>query len=311
MIGDIKLITFGRLARDFYKEVEDRAATIKIGIDYFDSVDQKRLNQYNALAAFDIPPGLNISHILWIHSFGAGADAFLKRDDLNKYVMISRTVGSLGGKIAEYCLCHILAGKQNLYELYLQQRSKLWRRRVPERLVKTKIAILGTGNMGSEAARLLSQLGMEVLGVNTDGRDVSHFRRNYSLKEFLADPPEIDVLICTLPYRRENTNLLTAEFFSNFRNIHFINVGRSELVKEKTIIDSINKGYISRATMDVFDLEPLPESSELWVNDRVYITPHQAAITDARDITESFEEALESLLSDRKSKLFVDPYKGY
>jgi phosphoglycerate dehydrogenase-like enzyme len=187
----------------------------------------------------------------------------------------------------------------------------LWQRRVPERLVKTKTAILGTGNMGSEVARLLSKLGIEVFGVNTDGRDVPHFTRNYSIKEFLVDPPEIDILICTLPYKRGNINLLTPEFFSNFRNIHFINVGRSELVKEKTIIDSINKGYISRATMDVFNLEPLPESSELWSNDRVYITPHQAAITDARDITESFEEALELLLSNRKNELFVDPHKGY
>jgi phosphoglycerate dehydrogenase-like enzyme len=310
MIDDIKLITFGKLARDFYAGIRNRIGPGRIAIEYSDIVDQERLNKYNALAAFYVPSDMNISHISWIHSFRAGADTFLKRDDLNKNVIISRTVGTMGKKIAEYCLCHILAGKQNLYELYLQQRSGSWRRIIPERLEKTKVAILGTGNMGSETARLLSRLDIEVTGVNTDGRYLPHFTESYSIKKFLADPPDIDVLICTLPSTSQNNNLLTEKFFSNFNNIHFINVGRNELVEEGTIIDSINKGYISRATLDVFSSEPLAASSELWTNDRVYITPHQAAITDADDVIESFEEAFKSLISNKRNKLFIDLHKG-
>jgi len=230
---------------------------------------------------------------------------------LNKNVKISRTVGSLGRKIAEYCLCHILARKQNLYELYIQQKSGVWRQRVSGRLLKIKAAVLGTGNMGTEVAGLLAHMDIEVLGVNTDGRDVIHFSRTYSIDKFISNPEKVDILICTLPYTHGNKNLLSAEFFSNFRKIHFINVGRSELVEEKTIIDSINNGYISRATLDVFSSEPLSEDSELWANDSVYITPHQAAITDVQDITESFEEALESLQGNGKSGLFVNMRKGY
>ena len=134
MIDGIKLITFGKLARDFYAGIRNRIGSGRIAIEYSDIVDQERLNKYNALAAFYVPPDMNISHILWIHSFRAGADTFLKRDDLNKNVIISRTVGTMGEKIAEYCLCHILAGKQNLYELYLQQRSRSWRRIIQEKI---------------------------------------------------------------------------------------------------------------------------------------------------------------------------------
>ncbi len=311
MIDDIKLITFGRLARDFYARIRDRIEQGKIVIDYFDRIDQERLNKYNALAAFDIPPDMNISHISWIHSFGAGADTFLKRGDLSKNIIISRTAGRLGEKIAEYCLCHILAGKQNLYELYYQQKSRVWRQIIPKRLEKTKVVILGTGNMGGEVARLLSRFDIEVIGVNTDGRDIPNFNKIYPIKKFFADPPKIDVLICTLPYTRQNNNLLTEKIFSNFKNIHFINVGRSELVEGGTIIDSINKGYISRATLDVFSTEPLAASSELWENARVYITPHQAAITDAEDVTESFEKVFKTIISNKRNELFVDLSKGY
>ncbi|MDZ7860066.1 MAG: NAD(P)-dependent oxidoreductase [Candidatus Krumholzibacteriota bacterium] len=309
MKDKFRIITSGRLSRDFHERIKEYAEEENIRIDYFESVDQETLNEYNALAAFTLPRNLNISHILWIHSFGAGADAFLERDDLNEDIIVSRTVGNMGRKMAEYCLSHILAAEQNLYELYKQQKSRVWQKKVPEK--KNRTAVLGTGNMGREVARLLSRFDFELLGVNTDGREVSCFKEVYSAGDFLGEPPEIDILISTLPAAGKNKNMLSARFFSNFKNLHFINVGRGGLVEEKTILDSIEKGYISRATLDVFSSEPLPASSQLWMNDSVYITPHQAALTDAYDIEVSFKDVFESLHKNKRSELFVDTAKGY
>ncbi|HMA75924.1 MAG TPA: NAD(P)-dependent oxidoreductase [Candidatus Krumholzibacteriaceae bacterium] len=311
MTDKYRIITSGRLARDFHERIKEYAEAENICIDYFESIDQETLNEYNALTAFTLPRNLDISHILWIHSFGAGADAFLERDDLNEDIIISRTVGNMGRKMAEYCLAHILAEKQNLYELYKQQKSGVWRKVVNEKDNKNRIAVLGTGNMGREVARLLSGFGFELLGVNTDGRETPCFVEVYPACDFLAEPPEIDILISTLPAAGKNENMLSGKFFSNFKNLHFINVGRGGLVEEKTILDSIEKGYISRATLDVFSSEPLPASSRLWMNDSVYITPHQAALTDTCDIEVSFKDVFESLQKNQRSEFFIDTAKGY
>ena len=306
-----RILTLGRLAKEFKSAFDDFAAQENFTIDHIENVNQQTLDRYNAIAAFSISRELNISHVKWIHSFGAGVDAFVNRTDLASDVIITRTVGKLGEKIAEYCLAHTLACKQHIHETYESQKLNEWKQRTPIELSHSKIAVIGTGNMGRTIAKLFTILGAEVTGINRDGHRTPEFSQCYPLHQNLSDTLLIDTLISTLPNAPGTKEILTLDFFSQFHAVHFINVGRGSVVKEETILAAIEKGYVSRATLDVFETEPLPESSPLWKNPKVFITPHQASLTDIDDVKESFTSAYQAIQEDKTNNLFVDLGKGY
>ena len=56
-----------------------------------------------------------------------------------------------------------------------------------------------------------------------------------------------------------------------------INAGRGALQVETDILDALQSGALYAASLDVFQTEPLPQSSPLWDHPRVVITPHNAA----------------------------------
>ncbi|MFC2134566.1 NAD(P)-dependent oxidoreductase [Bacteroidota bacterium] len=318
MFDNIKILTCGRLAKEFKTELTSFAEVNKFLIDHLEDFDQKKIYEYNTIASFSFPDNLDISHIKWIHSFGAGIDKFINRNDLNNNLILTRTVGRMGEKIAEYCLTHILAHNQHLYEVYESQKLKEWKRLSPVQINDNKIAILGTGNMGRDTARLLNKFGCDIIGINSDGRPIDKFSQCYSFEQLAVTERHdqvvaagLDTLICTLPAAPGTKNLLTQNFFSQFTDLHFINVGRGVVVSEETIISAVENGNISRATLDVFVEEPLPSSSKLWDNDRVFITPHQASLTDINDVIESFQSVYDAIKRNKRNNLFVDLVKGY
>ena len=77
------------------------------------------------------------------------------------------------------------------------------------------------------------------------------------------------------------------------------------------IINAINKGLLSGAFLDVFEIEPLPNSSPLWNHKKIKITPHIASITNAEAGAKQIIENYKRNLEDQKLINEVDLKKGY
>lgn len=76
-------------------------------------------------------------------------------------------------------------------------------------------------------------------------------------------------------------HLLTAEDLSHMKSTVFlVNTSRGPIVDETALIEALKARKIAGATLDVFDIEPLPQDHELRKLDNVLLSPHMGYISD-------------------------------
>lgn len=305
----MNILTTGRLGEAFYDYIKSDHPELEVS--YVKTLSQQDIDWADCLAAFPISEDVELSNIKWIHTFGAGVEPYLQRSDLHKEVVITRTIGNLGSMMGEYCLCHLLNFKQNTFSVLRNQRKALWTPIYPTSIKNQNVIILGTGEMAKGIARVLKKNGIKLIGVNSSGNQTSDlFEQFISFKDLSSISPDTTI-INTLPLSDKTNQLLNLNFFKQFKNALFINVGRGKSVVTEDLVEAINLSYIAFAVLDVFEQEPLAKDSLLWANEKLFISPHQAALTDLEDLKESFSSVLKSLKSGESNALIIDKEKGY
>ncbi len=306
----IKVLTTGRLAKPFYEHFKDSKLALDIQVS--EDLTQAQIDWADCLASFPIDANVSLHGLKWIHCFGAGVDGFIKRSDLGAALRLSRTTGRLGAKAGEFCLCHVLNFFQDTFSIYEDMRTQDWQERQATSITQQTVLLLGTGTMAQGIAKLLRAAGLKVIGVNTSGRTSdSNFERCFRL-DALADPLiGVSCVINTLPLSAATHNLVDARFFARLQKALFINVGRGATVQTQDLALALETGQVRYCVLDVFDQEPLPKSSWLWQHPQVFISPHQAAITDINDVINSFIAAFEAYTSNTVNQYFVDKEKSY
>src|SRR5205814_7034215 len=89
-----------------------------------------------------------------------------------------------------------------------------------------------------------------------------------------------DYVVVAAPVRAETHHLINAERLAQMKkDAYLINVSRGVLVDEAALIEALRECRIAGAALDVFEQEPLPENSHLWMLENVLITPHTAGLT--------------------------------
>ena len=217
----LKLLVTGRLADEFSKELLLHHPEFEIRS--VDTPEQKDIDWAECLACFSVPEKLNLKKLPWIHSFNAGVDSIVRRDDLNANLKLTRTTGQFGKKAGEFCLSHILNFHQNTFAVYDAMEKKHWSQRPPSFCKDERILILGTGSMGNGIANTLKCLKMESIGVNTRGQiSGSAFSQCLKMNSISQVANEISCVINTLPLNEKTNGLIDFQFLSNFNNTLFI-----------------------------------------------------------------------------------------
>ena len=159
--------------------------------------------------------------------------------------------------------------------------------------------IYGLGAIGGRLARLAQAFGLRVLGIrrNTakvpDGVEALH-----APAAFLDLLGEADVVALTCPLTDETRGLVGAEALSRMKpTAYVINVARGPVVDEQAMVAALEGGGIAGAGLDVFDPEPLPETSKLWSLENAIITPHSGGET------RRYEENVIDILAENLARL--------
>ncbi|WP_110926507.1 D-2-hydroxyacid dehydrogenase [Bacillus massiliglaciei] len=218
----------------------------------------------------------------WIMVMSAGLEKMPLSTIAAQNILVTNARGIHKIQMAEYTIGVLLQYEKRLKRLIAQEEKGVWDRKLMMgELAGKKMAVLGTGAIGGEIARLAKAFRMETIGVNRSGRSVEHVDRMYRMEELDAVLAEADYVVSILPSTPETRHLLQPEHFKRMKkSAVFVNLGRGDLVKSEDLMDALQKGEIAHAFLDVFDQEPLKPDHPFWTMDNVTVTPHVSSKTD-------------------------------
>lgn len=271
----------------------------------------KDLQWADAFVSFKPSPIFDLTHVLWVHSLGAGVDGFLHNKIWKPDVLLTRTICSFDQKIGEYCLSYILRELQLHKRFENQQNKKEWNPNTPKPLHEQNVFIYGTGTIGQGVANMLHSLGMTIYGVSLSGQQKSPFKRVFTPTDVTKTLNEANFVINTLPLTKLTVNLFNDNVFGAMNGVVFINVGRGSTVDEKPLLTALQLGNVKHAVLDVFPDEPLPMLSPLWNTQNITITPHISAITSPVEAVECFLDTLVNIEANVPLKNLVHIDKGF
>ena len=255
----------------------------------------------------------------WVMTTAAGGgssikEAGLSRADLDR-VIFTTSAGVHGGTLAEFSVFTVLAGAKDLPRLLADQRTHTWPDRWEMRqLDEMTVLVVGLGGIGKECARRFHALGATVWGTTRSGEAVEGVDRLVPLEELTAAVAEVDAIVVTLPGTEQTHHLIGREVFAAVKpGVIVTNVGRGTVIDEEALREALDDGRVAFAGLDVFEQEPLPDSSPLWDHPRVLVSPHTAAINanEEERIARRFAANATRLLDGRPLTAVVDTVEFY
>lgn len=288
-------------------------AGIDVVVHARDAYDPKDIDY---TLSFRPPPGLlkTLPNLKTIFSLGAGVDGFLADPEFPKAIALVRFVDpQLSTEMAQYVVLHVLLRHRQQHEFEATQRQSKWAQRMlPRKTADTRIGILGLGEIGTVAGERLRDLGFPVSGWSRSRKTLEGIASYAGDAEFDAFLGVSDFLICLLPLTPQTRGILNAKSFAKLpEGAYVINVARGGHLIESDLVAAIDSGHLAGATLDVFEAEPLPETSPLWLHPKILATPHIAAISDPRVAAGFVIDGIKRAERGERQENTVDVGRGY
>jgi glyoxylate/hydroxypyruvate reductase A len=234
-----------------------------------------------AIVANPDPADLDrLPNLAWVQSLWAGAERLVTA--LGDRVPIVRMVDpDLARVMAEAVLAwtYYLAREMPAYAQ--AQRVRRWDPRPYRAPSAMTIALLGIGTLGRAAARRLTDAGFQVVGWSRSPKAIDGVETTSGDDGLAAVLARADIAVCLLPLTPETRGLLDQPRLALMpRRSALINFARGPIVVSDALLAALDAGHLSHAVLDVFDAEPLEETSRLWDHPGVTILPHISAPTN-------------------------------
>lgn len=249
-------------------------------------------------------------NLKWVHLSSSGIDTY--PDWLFEVPLVTSARGTSAIAVAEFALAAVLAGAKRFPEVWISEAAQ-WQRHSLQLVSGSVLGIVGFGAIGSALAIRAQALGIRVIATNHSGKPfyVQGVERAKSLTALFA---EADHIVIAAPATADTRHLVNADLLSHARpGLHLINIARGSLVDEEALIAALDAGQLSRATLDVAQVEPAPADHPFYSHPKVYLSPHVSPATG--DLWGNvIEQFVSNLLSYHKGEPLaeqVDFKRGY
>ena len=240
-----------------------------------------------ALLWDELAPLAGLPSLKAVVVLGAGVDhLFAGAGAVPAGVRVVRLIDpSIAAQVVEYVAMAVTARVRRWDDYRAMQR----RRACDELAVPVpgdvSIGVLGLGEIGGRAARVLAAMGYRVRGWSRRAREIEGVAC-FSGCEFdgpgglAAMVGGCDIVICLLPLTAETADILDGRLFDAMKpGAWLINAARGGHLVEADLLAALDDGRLAGATLDVQREEPMGADHPFWDHPQVVVTPHIASTT--------------------------------
>jgi len=195
-------------------------------------------------------------------------------------IVVCNQPGRTSPVVAEHIFGLMFAAAKRAAFFTTEVKAGRWPRMDNILLQGKTLGIIGTGNIGSEMARLGRAIGMNVIAWTfhpSPERADALGVRYVELDELLRTA---DVVSLHLKLTDESQHIVGARELGLMKpNALLVNGARGGLVDTDALVDALNSGQLGGAAIDVYDEEPPPADHLLLSCKQVVLTPHCADMT--------------------------------
>ncbi len=208
--------------------------------------------------------------------------------------------GRNSGAVAEFTVGMMLAQSRNITRSHMSMMTeKRWRgdlytmEAVGKELNSSVVGLVGSGAIGAKVARIVQAFGAKVLVYDPyipQEKIIEMGARPVDLKTVLK---EADFISLHARLTKETRGMIGEHEISLMKpNAYIVNTARGELIDHAALYRALKEHRIAGAALDIFEAEPPPSDSPLYLLENVTATSHlagasiQAAEIGARVLAE-------------------------
>lgn len=221
-----------------------------------------------------------VPRLKFIQALTTGVD-HLSTLNLPPEVAIASARGLHGQQMSELALLFMIALSRRFGAMQANQREKRWQRWPQRLLLGRTLVIVGVGAIAEELALRAAAFAMRVVGVSDSRTSAPGFDEVRPRSDLLPAAAQADFLAVLVPLTSATRHMIDAKVMAAMKpGAVLINLGRGPVVDEAALIAALISGHLGGAGLDVFETEPLPQTSPLWEMANVIVTPRIGGMSD-------------------------------
>jgi glyoxylate/hydroxypyruvate reductase A len=266
------------------------------------------------------PPGVfvGLPNLQAIFSLGAGVDHVLVDPRLPDVPVVRVIDPDLTTRMSEWVVMQVLLHHRQFRRYDRQQAERIWEEDENQPAARdVRVGLLGLGELGRDAARKLQAIGFDVAGWTRSPRTVPGLATHHGPAGLDALLARTDILVSLLPLTSETRGILNSGLIAKLARDgrlggpFLINAGRGGSQVEADIVAALNSGALKGASLDVFEIEPLPSASPLWRHPNVFLSPHNSAISTPVAVARYIADQILAHGRGEPLRNVVDRARGY
>ncbi|WP_392408319.1 phosphoglycerate dehydrogenase [Chlorogloeopsis fritschii] len=202
---------------------------------------------------------------------------------------------------AEHALAMMLSLSRYIPDANASVKRGEWDRKsfIGAEVYKKTLGVIGLGKIGSHVATVAKAMGMKLLAYDPFISTERAEQIGCQLVELDLLVQQADYITLHMPKTPETTHLIDAKMLAKMKpTARIVNCARGGIIDEEALAVALKEGQIAGAALDVFESEPLGESSLRALGKEIILTPHlgasttEAQVNVAIDVAEQIRDVL-------------------